>query len=360
MTRKIILSIVIFIFLLPLLSESADSGVDQINLFIPAFDGPGALGRNVSTILNLQIWHTFRRKPWPQNPDNLDFGRGLIIWDIKPLKKFSHREAERIAKDDLILAQVVLWGKATPYGDGVVVQTNLTIPDYTAYRDERKEIWQLEMNNESIQVDIPRRRFEMASVVLKSSIIEKYTLPSALKIYQNRQGGEPIGVVGDSYTGIQFEPNLAKVISGSKRGWVRLPELGKNPSEVVDFVGGVIRIFRGDWKGASSSMRRVINNPSTRKILKIDAHLYLGMVMERIDQSGREAILQAYKINPYLKRTIQYLIMSDLSELKRLSIQENTNGRRSEIRARILKTMEDHRQLFAEEDPWIEQVKRMF
>lgn len=354
LTKRFLLIIIIIFSLIP--NGFALAAVDQITLFIPAFSGPEALGRNVATVLNLRIWHTFRRKPWPHNPDNLDFGRGLIIWDSKPLKKQSHNAAEDMAKNLRILAQLVLWGKAYPYGDGVVVQSNLSIPSYNDYRETKLELWSVSFRGRTVEVDIPRRRLEMASIVLKRNIIQQYSLPSALKIYKNRVDGEPIGTVGDSYIGIQFESGFAKVISGSTEGWVRLPRLGERPTEVVDFVAGVVRIFRGDWQGAISSMRRVIDNPSTRTPLKIDAYLYWGMALEREGKSGFPMIQRAYHLNPYSLSTIKYMIMSKLSALVRLANLPNSEEKRSIVAREVDRIIADHRYLFPQKDPWLRKV----
>jgi len=349
--------VVIVVLVLSLMSSGlVMAAVDQITLFIPAFSGPGALGQNVATVLNLKIWHTFRRKPWPQNPDNLDFGRGLIVWDSKPMKEQSHNEAEEMAKDLRMLAQLTLWGKAYPYGDGVVVQCNLSIPLYEDFRERKLEIWRVSCNGETLSVDIPRRRLEMTSIVLKHDIIKQYTLPSALKIYKSRSGGAPIGAVGDSYLGIQFEPELAKVISQRTEGWVRLPRLGERPTEVVDFVAGVIRIFRGDWQGAVASMRRVIENPSTKTPLKIDAYLYWGMALERQGKPGISIIQRAYDLNPYALTTIQYMIMSKLSALIKLANLPDLKERRFIIAREVKRMINDHSYLFPQNDLWLKKV----
>jgi hypothetical protein len=354
LTKRFLLIIIIVFSLIP--SGLVLAAVDQITLFIPAFSGPGALGRNVATVLNLRIWHTFRRKPWPHNPDNLDFGRGLIIWDSKAQKKQNHSAAEDMAKDLRVLAQLVLWGKAYPYGDGVVVQSNLSIPSYDDYRETKLELWSVSFRGRTVQVDIPRRRLEMASIVLKRNIIEQYTLPSALKIYKNRVDGEPIGTVGDSYIGIQFESGFAKVISGATEGWVRLPRLGERPTEVVDFVAGVIRIFRGDWQGAISSMRRVIENPSTRTPLKIDAYLYWGMALEREEKSGFPIIQKAYHLNPYSLPTIRYMIMSKLSALMRLANLHDSKEKATMVAREMKRIIDDHIYLFPQNDSWLQKV----
>jgi hypothetical protein len=133
-----------------LLASYSWAVVDQITAYVPAFDGPGALGQNVATTLTLQIWHTFRQTPWP-NPNKLDFGKGLIVWDPRPLATQSHSEAERRATDLEVLAQIVLWGKAYSYGQGVVVQSYVSIPLYEDFREKKREIWQVMVKGKTIE-----------------------------------------------------------------------------------------------------------------------------------------------------------------------------------------------------------------
>ncbi len=327
----------------------------QINLFIPAFEGNGSLGVNAATIINLQIWQTLRRAPTP-NPKKLNFGRALILWDNKPLMEQSHSVAEKIAKEFSVLAQMVLWGKAYPYGEGVVVQANLSIPLYNDFRKQKNEIWQISLGRSSTEVDIPRRRLEMSSISLRADVIEKYSLPNSLKIYKDRFGDKPFGVIGNEYTALQFEHGLAKVESNGIIGWVRLPELGKKRSEVIDFVGGIIRIFRGDWEGASEYMEHVVDNTNTKTQLKIDAYLYWGMALEQLGKSGRNRIEQAYLLNPYSRTTVQYLIMSDLSTIKRIRSTSKSIVQENQIKKQIKDIISRHVYLFPPNDPWIGQI----
>ena len=51
------------------LPASSQQGRDQVILLIPAFEGPDALGLNVATVLNLKLFSTLRKAPWP-NPKN--------------------------------------------------------------------------------------------------------------------------------------------------------------------------------------------------------------------------------------------------------------------------------------------------
>lgn len=336
---------------------------DQITLYLPAFEGPGVLGQNVATVLNLRIWTTLRRKPWPDNPLNLDFGKGLIIWNPNPLAKQSHLAAEASAKNINHLAQMALWGKAYPYGDGIVVQSNMSIPQYRDFRSNRNEIWKLDYRDITLQTDIPRRRFEVASIVLAKDVIENYSLPSALKIYSARRGGEPIGTVGNSYRGIQLEPELglAKVIADGVTGWVRLPQLGKRPTEVAAFVSGVIKIFRADWEGALKAMEQVINNPRTSTPLKIDAHLYAGMATEQLGKSGREHFETALALNPYAHRAVEYLLMGEVAALKRAEDPDFSNepAEANLIRKRLRQLRDNYARLFSKDNQLMASIEQI-
>jgi hypothetical protein len=345
---------VLVLSLVPLASVFA---VDQITLYVPAFEGPGALGRNVATILNLQVWQTFRRAPWPNNPENLDFGRGLVIWDSHPLPEPSHRCAEERAMALEVSAQMTMWGKVYPYGDGAVVQSYLSIPSYNDFRQHQLERWSVLYNGETITVDIPRRRQEMATILLSRNVIQRYTLPSALKLYSQRVGGRSIGVVGDAYGAIQLEPRVALVRSDGVEGWVRLPELAANRTEVVDFVGGVIRVFRGDWDGAIKLMHEVITNTETRATLKHDAYLYLAMAMEQRGRPGRAIVEQALALNPFSRTAVQYAIMCDLAQLSRLGAAAGSD-QAVRLAQRVERTLTDNTHLFAPNDSWVVQVRR--
>jgi hypothetical protein len=316
---------------------------DQITVYAPAFEGPGALGRNVATILQLQLWHSFRRMPWPRNPENHDFGPAVIVWGPEPLPGLDHDHAESAAQRFDLLAQMAIWGRAYPYGGGVAVQANITLPAYQDFREAHFERWRVELEGEIFEVDVPRRRFEVSSIVLDAGIVAKYSLPSALEIHSARRGGELLGSVGNEIRAIQFEPDLAYVRSGGVEGWVRLPELSRKRSELVEVAAGIVRVYRGDFDGAIVSFTRVLDNPNTRTPLRIDALLYRG-----------EDFLQAYELSPFAQTTVRYLIMSDLAALARGDLSADAAA---EVRARLRSTIERERYLFAPDDPWPQRVE---
>jgi hypothetical protein len=111
------------------------------------------------------------------------------------------------------------------------------------------------------------------------------------------------------------EPPAAVV--GRRVGAARsssLPQLSTNVSEVVDFVGAIVRVFRGDWNGAEQLMDRVIENGGTPNELRTDAYLYKGLAAAQQSATQKALLLEARRI------------------------------------------LEDNRSLFAAGDPWVAEV----
>lgn len=89
------------------------------------------------------------------------------------------------------------------------------------------------------------------------------------------------------------------------KGLVRLPNLSSTHSEIVDFVGGLIRVLRHDWPGALELLGNVVKTSEAPNGVKVDAYLYMAVAA---DGSGSEAynwVKQAYTINPYSKSVVQ-------------------------------------------------------
>ena len=368
LTNLLAIAAVLFAFF-----GNAYADIDEIRLYIPAFEGPDSLGKNVATILNLQIWRTLRREP-DRYPQGEDFGRGMIVWGVTPLEEGSHVGAEVAATKDNIASQFVLWGETFPYGNGVISQTYLSIPIFSNYqrdgmvlddhRDNYFEIWKLPIETKqktvTLRVDIPNRRYEFSPIVLSKAIVEKYSLPSRLKMHKNADvTSEVIGEVGDLYVGIEPRGHYQLVYSNGKRGWVYLPDLAKERNEVVDFIGGVFRVYRADWHGAIDLMNDVINNSQTPTALKVDALLYKGRSFVEIGENSEDVFQQAYKLNPYNQRTVQYWMMSRLSKLSRFKKDDNQNNQYKNVLKQTKSLLNENRYLFSKTDPWINEVKAL-
>ena len=356
-----------------MICATAKADVDEIRLFVPAFKGPNNLGKNVATILNLQVWRTLRMEP-DRDPQGENFGLGMIVWSESSLANASHVFAEETATSDNISSQFVLWGETFPYGNGMITQTYLSIPVFGHYerdgmklndfRDNYYEIWKLpiRVNQKSIllEVDIPNRRYEFSPIILSQSIVNQYSLPSKLTMYIDAdKRSKVIGEVGNKYIGIEPSGHYQKVYSDGKRGWVYLPDLAKEQNEVVNFIGGLIRIYRADWHGAKDLMDKVITNKSTPVALKIDALLYKGRCLEEIGESGESAFKLAYRLNQYNHYTIRFWMMSRLSKLIRIR-QENVKS--LSFKENLKKTkllVAENEFLFSQNDPWLIEVVKI-
>lgn len=328
-------------------------------LYIPAFHGQGALGLNVATVLNLQVWKTFRRTPYvrpPAPPSRLNFGSAGIAWDTAQLPAQTHKAAERALRNWRIGGQMVLWGEAYQYGDGVAVQPRLSMPLYEDGRETQHEIWRLSVGGETLSVDLPSRRYELSPILLDRDVVARYEKPNAILVYRHRTGDEVIGRIGDSFVGEIIEPSQARIrYDGDKRGWIRYGGLERGRSAVVEFVSALIRIHRADWVGAASALARAVENNETKPRLRIDAQLLLGMARERAGRDGRAPIARALAAAPYSRVAVQYMVMSHLSGLARPA--GDAERRATAIKA-VRGLLDAKRQLFAKDDPWLNAVRR--
>ena len=333
---------------------------ELVTLFVPVFSGPRSLGKNVTTILSLQIWQTLMKAPWP-NPKELSFGQGLVVWGTSPFEELSHKYATEYCKNMYEKPQIVLWGKVREYGRGAIVQAFLTIPNDLKNMREHHEIWgitfRLPKGNQKFRVNLPQRRYEFEPVILNKSIIEQYSDPSAIVLFSSKDKTNILGQLGDSFRAIQPDGLWVKVRSNKlgKTGWIALPQLANNRNEIVNFVGGLIRIMRADWGGAIRLLRRVNENSRAPTSIQIDALLLRALAKEKQGQFGWQEVSEAYRLNPLAHRTIQYMLMCQFAQLKR-SINGENNESKSMIISQIKQLIDDKSFIFSKGDPWIKEI----
>ncbi len=362
----IALAILLLLLSGPVLLQAVE---DEFIVYVPAFKSPDKLGQNVATILNMQVWQTFRIAPTP-NPEGLDFGRGKVLWDTQTLPEQTHRSAEEAAQSYEVFAQFVLWGQAFEFKDGVVVQPFLSIPDYDDGRETSHEYWTIEVktpqgrfkiSTRSPGIGIPQRRYEFSPLLLAADFVDRYSVPNAFTIYDSRNLRRPVGNMASSsaFVATQIEGDLARITTlGENRiqGWIHLPQLSRNRSEVVDFVGGVVRVFRNDLHGAIALFSRVLDNPQTSAQLRADALLFTAMAREKLGTDGLTAAVKAHEMNPYYKPAVAYMIMCHLS---RVGDHETGLGPKKEAVRAVQTLIGSKAYLFPKDDPWLLQVRQL-
>ncbi|MBZ9610538.1 hypothetical protein [Rheinheimera maricola] len=358
---KLLLSILCFVC--SLIPVWAQPNPDQITVFFPAFGGENTLGRNVSTILSLQLAQTTRKAPWPDNPDKLDFGRGMIKWSADSLNLTQQPTAIRLAQQTKLLAQMVVLGNTQRFGSNVVVEVEVLLPHYQAaypgctnqsslpcdYRKQNFELWPLQCQQQTLYTPLPRRRYHMAGIVLEDEVVKKFREVKGLPITAALNNPQIIGYTGEDLQFLEFNRQLThaptKLRSQGVEGYVSLPKISQQNSEFADMTGGLLQLFRGDWQAADSSFSRVLANPVTRIPLQIDAYLLRGMAQFRQGGNGLADIEKAASLAPFDAGAARYQLVAMLAAAR--------------PKAQINQTMQQKRFLFDTDDAWLQAFDRL-
>ena len=336
-------------------SRTAVGQARYVGLLVAPFAGPEPLGQKVATVLHLQIWQTLRLAP-PNNIHRLNFGRGIVYWDEGAAPA---RHPEALARLAGLDAQMVLWGHAQEFGDGVVVQAYLTVAEALRADPAAGTLWsvsppELAATKGAISVGLPASTFEFAPIVLRAAVIPLLRSPAGITIYEDRNFTTPKGELGGDFRAVEQGPDRARVQSGGVTGWVRLPGLSANRSEVTDFSGGLIRIFRRDWGGAIELFTRVTRTANAPVSIRVSSYLLMAassrLQHEQIGEADQslEFVEAAEQLNPYVRETIKYKCMALLAA-----------PRRAERLRRLDETVRRSEYLFPKDDPWIGKVKQV-
>ena len=342
------------------LTARAPAQQRAVNAYFTPFQSGSAdeaeIGKKVAIILNLQVWQTLRIPPTGPGRST----RGTVIWDVTSKPPASYTEANALAKsaqpDD---PQIVLWGKAWRYVNQNVAEAFLLIRRDVERNPVGTAIWKASLpNGPTFSVDVPHWQIDFAPIVLRADLLAELKDPAGLNLFADSRGTSTNGYVGDSFRAIEQDGDAAKVVTPDGRtGWVRLPELSKNPSEVVHFTGGLVRIFRQDWAGASQLFQRVVDNPHAPLAVRVDAYLYLAICADQMGNDSYQWVRKAYELDRLSKTVIQYLCMSHFSAIARM-VAGAENGSRTE-RLRLLNEIaQQSKPLFSPQDPWFAKLEQ--
>lgn len=331
-------------------SPARESNPDTITIVVPAFfSEPPRVGLNAMTVLWLQIWKTLRKAP-DRNPDGLSFGNGQALWDDITLEEPTHEAAAKRADNS---AQIVVWGKAYALGSGSSVMVYLTLPATKDSRMRKFEQWKLTFSvsrkDYVLIADVPSRQYSFEPISLTEALVSTYSSIDALPIYRTRTGTEPLGDAASASElfALEWEDNSVRVRTDKGIGWIRLSYLS-NTTEVVDFVGGLMRIFRADWDGAFTLLSRVASNRQAPSEVRIDANLLMARAAYQLGRNVQPYLEDAEKLDRFSQRIVRYRVMGMLAEL------QNSNARELGEKAVETKEYLDARaHLFSADDGWL-------
>lgn len=317
---------------------------NEFRVLVPQFatEAEAQLGYSVSFALVHEIFRTFDRSiPFHDDgrfdPDNdiccLPRNTVAILDTSLPEQAYSRSFARAKFKQ----AQLVLWGKAWPYGKDVVVQPFLTIayppqrlsePPESMVRDVESAgqnqwqwlLWQINVEREdgsSATVSLtgfPSLRYEMSPIVFDAAKLKLFDSFEGLQVYEEKsKTSTPAGKTGNSMTATEHAPGGWTKISQPK-GWIQLPDL--DAADTVEYIGGLVHFMRGNWKRARISFEKVMQTREAPSQVRRDAALLLAATQYRIDETCvkcEQPMKFAEGLNPYAAITAKYFFMASLA-----------------------------------------------
>jgi hypothetical protein len=323
----------------------------DFRLFMPAFSGEQPLGLNVATVVNLRIWRTFRRSPWP-NPRKIDFGGGTVFWGADPIGE------PAIPRADMAIEygnyDMVLIGSAERYGDGVIAQTSLDVRPLDERDAPNGALWRVAVRGRAIDLGLPRKIFEFGTMALRPEIVADFSKPSAITLCPTKTTGCVGKELGSKFVAIQHDDDWTLVVASSRdKGWVHLKPLGREPNETVEFTGGLISYFRGDMVQAEKLFGKAAGTAAADSIVREDAKILQAAARSRQGSPASAQIDAILADDPYSRYALQVAVMDELHAYSR-------SGTLTDRLRRLAASVRQSRELFESDDPWLPSAEAIF
>ena len=336
---------------------------NEVRVLVPLFasQNPG-LGGTVGTVLAFQIWQTLRHGP----EENIGTTHGSVaidssdFWKSAPANLSADYLLRRAAAEPSgNRAQMVFWGAAQPFAGGIIVQSSLMIGQDR--RRRQPQFWTIKYSQDgTLKAELPSLTYEFRPFVLNAEVIARYSNAQGIPVFSDSAGQHAIGFVGQQMRALQQLPTAALIVTGTSRvlqGWIMLPALAESRSEAVDFVSGLVRIYRADWGGAIDMMGKVVANRNAPTKLQADANLYIAMAAAQkqgmdID-TMQGALGAAEELMPESRSVTMYKIMADLAmALKAPPAQ------RAELLGAADTLLTERAWIFGDSDNWLRNARQ--
>lgn len=329
---------------------------EALRILVPQFFGPEPISQQVRTSVYFDVIKAFRAIDTP------DKG-GWILYGQEPVAKPTHDAVLATASWPSVHADLAVWGQVQPYGDGVVLQLYLSLSPLIQKRKVRPELWHLKLLDadgvlHEIKRDLPGRFYTFEPLPLTRQAIVQFSTPQGIKLYATRNGNTVIGAVGEVMRFHEIQDEALLITTDGKRGWVRSRAITEPESEAMNFVKGMVRLLRGDWRGARQSFTAVLADSASPQELRIDAMIYKGLAQEKSGLSGRSEFEEAVQLNRLDRYAAAYLLMSHLAEVGRLQ-QSSDPAALSRALGAARERIASSRMLFPADDPWIVEIEHI-
>jgi hypothetical protein len=332
------------------------AAAEPLRLLVPYFAGPEPISQQVRTTIYFEMIQAFRSLDAPEKG-------GWILYGREPLAEAGHNAVVAAASWPSVRADLAVWGQVQQYAEGVAVQLYLSLTPLLKRRQVRPELWQIQLDGRNgpyrISLGLPGQFYPFEPLILTEEAIVRFTDPRGMILYSSRRGGEPIGQLAEVMRFYEIHSDAIKISTGGKKGWVRTAPLATAQSEAIDFSKAMVRLLRGDWRGARQSFKAVLERPNIPQYLRIHSLIYSGLAKEKSGFSGRNEFEQAYALNRLDSTAAAYLLMSRLADISRLQQQLDGELLQAEI-SRFKQELRQARNLFADNDPWFRRLQPIF
>ncbi|HKC03126.1 MAG TPA: hypothetical protein VKC17_07470 [Sphingomicrobium sp.] len=323
----------------------AQPALPDVTIYMARFESSSAIGENVTATLNLGLWRTLRKTPWPANPKHLDFGNGLVIWSNETLPAPASRSAAATLRENPDL-DMILWGSASPYGPDVIVQSYLLVRPLEDAHAPRGALWTVRRGDRALSLGLPRALYVLGTVPLRRDVVNRFRSPSALRLCATRQRDCAGPQVGPAMRALEHSGPWTQLITPERRqGWVYVPELGDQPSEIVAFTGALIAYYRGDFDQAERLFGRVADTQAANALVKEDAATLRAASLAREGKAANSLIDALRGADPYSTYALQVALMDGLQK----GDAQRLRALSAELRAKA--------DLFDEGDDWPRQAR---
>lgn len=321
-------------------ARADDNGVLVVTAF--GSDEP-TVGKLAMAVLHLQVWQTMR-KPRSGGPTK------IVYWDESVAPR-SYAEAEEVALTDE--APMALWGRAWDYKPGLAIQAYLSVRGDLS--QAAGPIWKVNLPRHGpIQVAVPARRYDFTPIVVKSAVATAAGKLTAIPVYDAKGSTVAVGALGESFKALQQDGEWAKVQVDGRTRWVHLPGLDGQRSEIVSFLGGLIRLRRGDWDGARALLEPLARDPRARTNVRAHAYLLLAAAAAQQPSPNVASAIawteQARAIAPFDPATVKYACMAHFAAFA-------TTGARAHLAA-VSKLLASARDVLPPGDAWVKEANR--
>lgn len=154
--------------------------------------------------------------------------------------------------------------------------------------------------------------------MLRPELVAAYSRPSAVTLCPVKTTsctGKPLG---SRFTARRHEGDWSFVESKSgDKGWVHLQQLGIEPNETVEFVGGLFSYFRGDMAQAQALFEKAADTAAADSIVRQDAKVLRAIARSRLGAMATGDFDHVIADDPYSRYALQAAVMDALQRYSR-------------------------------------------